>query len=140
MSTILQTFVYPRPGKLPHFMKNVACGTKIVHRDGGKVRLWNTASGGEPGTIVLGIENSNFKPSGSTPQSSRPIRSGVRLWQSLKVSVNQPLTWSVPRCTWSSRSPSQECVVRRIAPLPIGSGPISAIRRVRQVGRGNERA
>ena len=42
-------------------MRNVAKGSKIVNRDGGKVRLWNTANGGEPGTIVLGIENSNYK-------------------------------------------------------------------------------
>jgi hypothetical protein len=45
-------------------MKNVAKGSKIVHRDGGKVRLWNTANGGEPGTIVVGIENANYKSYG----------------------------------------------------------------------------
>jgi len=65
MSTILQVFVYrPRPGQLSRFMKNVARGTKIINRDGGKVRLWNTASGGEPGAIVIGIETANYKSFG----------------------------------------------------------------------------
>jgi hypothetical protein len=65
MSTILQVFVYrPRPGQLPRFMKNVARGTRMVNRDGGKVRLWNTASGGEPGTIAIGIETANYKAFG----------------------------------------------------------------------------
>ena len=65
MSTVLQVFVYrPRPGQLSHFMKNVAKGSKIVHRDGGKVRQWNTATGGEPGTIVIGIETANYKTYG----------------------------------------------------------------------------
>jgi hypothetical protein len=65
MSTILQTFVYrPRPGQLSNFMKNVAKGSKIVHHDGGKVRLWTTATGGEPGTVVVGIENANYKTFG----------------------------------------------------------------------------
>jgi hypothetical protein len=65
MSTILQVFVWrPRSGKLSQFMKNVARGTKIVNRAGGKVRLWNTATGGEPGTIVVGIENANYKTFG----------------------------------------------------------------------------
>lgn len=65
MSTILQVFTYrPRPGQLAHFMKNVAKGSKIVNRDGGRVRLWNTACGGESGTIVVGIENSNYKTYG----------------------------------------------------------------------------
>ena len=65
MSTILQVFVYrPRPGQLPRFMKDVARGTKIVNRDGGKLRLWNTATGGEPGTIVLGVETANYKTFG----------------------------------------------------------------------------
>ncbi len=65
MSTILQVFTYrPRPGQLSNFMKNVAKGSKIVHRDGGKVRLWNTANGGEAGTVLLGIENSNYKTYG----------------------------------------------------------------------------
>jgi hypothetical protein len=65
MSTILQVFTYrPRPGQLSNFMKNVAKGSKIVHRNGGKIRLWNTANGGEAGTILLGIENANFKSYG----------------------------------------------------------------------------
>jgi hypothetical protein len=65
MSTILQVFVYrPRPGKLQSFMKNVARGSKIVNRDGGKVRQWNTATGGEPGTIAIGIETANYKAFG----------------------------------------------------------------------------
>ena len=42
-------------------MKDVAQGTKIVNRDGGKVRIWNTANGGQPGTVVIGIETANFK-------------------------------------------------------------------------------
>ena len=65
MSTILQVFVYrPRPGKLQSFMKNVARGSRIVNRDGGKVRQWNTATGGEPGTIAIGIETANYKTFG----------------------------------------------------------------------------
>jgi len=65
MSTILQTFVYrPRPGQLSRFMKDVARATKIVSRDGGKLRQWNTANGGEPGTIVIGVENANYKTFG----------------------------------------------------------------------------
>jgi hypothetical protein len=65
MSTILQVFTYrPRPGQFSNFMKNVAKGSKIVHRDGGKVRLWTTATGGEPGTVVLGIESANYKSYG----------------------------------------------------------------------------
>lgn len=65
MSTILQVFTYrPRPGQHSQFMKNVAKGSKIVNRDGGKLRLWNTTAGGEPGTILLGIENSNYKSFG----------------------------------------------------------------------------
>ena len=65
MSTILQVFTYrTRPGQLSSFMKNVAKGSKIIHRDGGKVRLWNTATGGEPGTIVIGVENTNYKTFG----------------------------------------------------------------------------
>ena|SRR5271157_5785246 len=65
MSTILQVFAYrPRPGQLPRFMKDVARGTRIVSRDGGRVRLWNTTSGGEPGTILIGIENPNYKAFG----------------------------------------------------------------------------
>ena len=68
MSTVPQLFVYrPRPGQLPSFMKTVARGTKIINRDGGKVRLWNTASGGEPGTIMIGIENTNYKTFGEYP-------------------------------------------------------------------------
>jgi len=65
MSTILQVFTYrPRPGQFSRFMKNVARGTKIINRDGGKVRLWNTASGGDPGTTLIGIENTNYKSFG----------------------------------------------------------------------------
>ena len=65
MSTVLQVFTYrPRPGQLARFMKDVTRGTKIVSRDGGKVRLWSTASGGEPGTIAIGIETSNYKAFG----------------------------------------------------------------------------
>lgn len=65
MSTVLQTFTYrTRPGQLSSFMKNVAKGSKIIHRDGGKVRLWNTANGGEPGTIVIGVETANYKTFG----------------------------------------------------------------------------
>ena len=53
MSTVLQLSVYrPRPGQLPSFMKNVTRGTKIINRDGGKVRLWNTASGGASATAL----------------------------------------------------------------------------------------
>jgi len=65
MSTILQVFVYrPRPGKLQSFMKNVLRANKIVNRDGGKLRQWNTATGGEPGTIAIGIETANYKSFG----------------------------------------------------------------------------
>ena len=65
MSTILQTFVYrPRPGQLPRFMKDVARATEIASRDGGKLPRWNTASGGEPGTIVIGVETTNYNTFG----------------------------------------------------------------------------
>jgi len=65
MSTILQTFVYrARPGQLSRFMKDVDRAGKIVSRDGGKVRHWNTATGGEPGTIVIGVETANYKAFG----------------------------------------------------------------------------
>jgi len=64
-STVLQVFTFrPRSGQLARFMKSVAKGSKIISRDGGKVRLWNTANGGEPGTVLLGIENSNYKTYG----------------------------------------------------------------------------
>jgi len=45
-------------------MKDVVRGTRIVTRDGGKLRQWNTATGGEPGTIALGIETANYKAFG----------------------------------------------------------------------------
>ena len=65
MSTILQTLVYrARPGQLSRFMKDVEHAAKIVSRDGGKIRQWNTANGGEPGTIVIGVETANYKAFG----------------------------------------------------------------------------
>ena len=49
MSTILQVFTYrTRPGQLSNFMKNVAKGSKIIHRDGGKVRLGTPPTAAKP--------------------------------------------------------------------------------------------
>lgn len=54
----------PRPGRLQEFMRDVNRFEKIVRRDGGKLRVWNTAAGGEPNTVGLVVETADWEAFG----------------------------------------------------------------------------
>jgi hypothetical protein len=62
---VAQIFVLrPRPGRLQDFMKHVARVDRIVSRNGGKMRVWNTESGGEPGTVGVVVETTDWRAFG----------------------------------------------------------------------------
>jgi hypothetical protein len=57
MSAVLMISVWrPREGRLQDFATNVAKAKRIQERLGGKVRVWRTDFGGEPYTLVYGVE------------------------------------------------------------------------------------
>jgi len=45
-------------------MKNVARAGKIVKRNGGAMRVWNSMYGGEPGTVGIVVETADWKAHG----------------------------------------------------------------------------
>jgi hypothetical protein len=45
-------------------MKDVVRVDRIVSRNGGKMRVWNTESGGEPGTVGVVVETTDWRAFG----------------------------------------------------------------------------
>jgi hypothetical protein len=50
----------PRDGKIQEFYAKVATAKKIHERLGGKVRVWQTAIGGQPMTVGYVIEHASW--------------------------------------------------------------------------------
>lgn len=55
----------PRDGKLQDFFAKVATAKKIHERLGAKVRIWQTAFGGQPMTIGYVIEHASWAEFGN---------------------------------------------------------------------------
>ncbi len=61
MAAIAQVAMWrPRDGKLADFFAKVATAKKIHERLGGKVRVWQTAIGGQPMTITYVMEHASW--------------------------------------------------------------------------------
>jgi hypothetical protein len=103
---VAQIFVFrPRPGHFQDFMKDAVRADKLVRRAGGKMRAWNAAAGGEPGTIGIVIETADWKAFG---EYNARLESDTE-WQAFMAEIN------------SRREPSADMVRTQISvELPIG--------------------
>ena len=65
MSNVLLTYVArPRPGKTQSFLQECARATRIIERNGARVRFWSNACGTDLGTYTIAIETVDFREFG----------------------------------------------------------------------------
>lgn len=65
MAVVAQVATWrPRDGHLSEFLANVATAKKIHERLGGKVRIWQSAIGGQPMSVGYVIEHEGWEAFG----------------------------------------------------------------------------
>jgi hypothetical protein len=69
-----------RPRKVEDFMARVATAKKIHERLGGKVRVWQSAFGGEPMTIGYVIEHASWKAFGEFGEKMEKDSEWQQFW------------------------------------------------------------
>ncbi len=70
----------PRDGKLQDFMARVATAKKIHERLGGKVRVWQSAFGGQPMALGYVIEHGSWKAFGDFGQKLEADSEWQKFW------------------------------------------------------------
>jgi hypothetical protein len=70
----------PRDGKLQDFVARVATAKKIHERLGAKVRVWQTAFGGQPLTVGYVIEHAGWEAFGKFGQKLEADSEWQQFW------------------------------------------------------------